>query len=73
MRRKAFFESQRMVLAGTYSAVLEGDLAETEVETKWVGGAWIISSRPSSLPTLISSTCLILLSVSTLVGRYRWF
>ena len=52
-KAKGWYVRMSFPLDGTYSAALDRDLAETEVETMWMGGAWII--RPSSLPTLISS------------------
>ena len=54
----------------TYSA-LERGLAETELETMWVGWGRIISSLPatrSSAPALNS-----LNESKLLVGRFRWF
>ena len=77
MRRKAFFESQRMVLAGTYSALQcsvgggsSGDGGGDKV------GGWGLDYQqqaqfpPNSHLLNLSYSLNNLLSVSTLVGRY---
>ena len=77
MRRKAFFESQRMVLAGTYSALQcsvgggsSGDGGGDKVSGWGLDYQQQAQFPPNSHLLNLSYSLNNLLSVSTLVGRY---